>query len=727
MQLAFREWSLGRATNALLAALAILAPIANNAALAQSATSRSSSSTPVVLPWVFTDHMVLQRGGPLPIWGTAGPGERIEVTFGERKQACQADARGAFRVELPAMAASATGRDLIVRSQTGAARCRDVLVGEVWLCAGQSNMDFPLRRATGGKTAASAQGPLLRLCNRTGSPSGDARRLNRADLANMAQANEGTQSDYYSGSWQAASAASAAEFSAVGFFFGVDLAKQLDVPIGLIDVSIGGSSTEGWVPREVLHLDPTLAPLADDFLATHLSHAFIRERTATHLAEWLEAGQPKPRPRHFFTPGFLYNEAIRTLAPFAIAGVAWYQGESNAHLPRIADRLFRLMVPTWRRAWARPKLPFYYVQLPAMGRKTWPEFREVQASWLDIAHTGMAVAIDTGHPTDVHPRDKRPIAQRLARLALANTYGRDIAWRGPVPESVHQRGERLEIAFESAHGLAPGTAPEVSAFEVCGADRRFYPATATIEANSVLLASREVDRPIDARYAWAPVPMCGLFDQQGLPAAPFRTHSWRPVRIACIGDSITEGHGLAKPAIEAYPARLQQLLGDGYHVENFGHSGTGVVLATLRGKWARAFRRNPEHQDAMCFEPDVVISNLGINDIMSWPTGKLAFGADYKALIDDYRALPSNPKILLWSPLAPLFPGQKFYQSPYEPQISAAISRVAQQVKCKTIDLHTPLREHGELFPDHIHPDAQGASRIAEAVCTALRLQGILK
>jgi sialate O-acetylesterase len=383
-------------------------------------------------------------------------------------------------------------------------------------------MDFPLGRAVGGERAASelSRSTHLRLCNRTGSPGGAARRLEPKELEKI------TVERFFEGTWQVASPEVATRFSAVGFFFGRELSAALEVPVGLIDVSVGGSSTEGWVPLERLAQDPVLAPLAADYLATQLSHPFIRERTTLQLGNWVEAGRPEPRPRHFFEPGFLFESAITTLAPFRVKGVLWYQGEANAHLPQVADQLFRLMVEEWRRVWVRSDLPIHYVQLPGMGRPTWPDFRAVQAGWLDDPDLGMAVAIDVGHPTDVHPKDKQPVGERLARLALAKTYGRDVLAFGPVPTSLTsltRDGDRLRIAFENAEGLRWADDRGPTGFEVAGEDRRFHPARARIQGNRVILSSLEVPRPTRARYAWAPFPEWSLINEAGLPAAPFRT------------------------------------------------------------------------------------------------------------------------------------------------------------------------------------------------------------
>ncbi len=236
----------------------------------------------------------------------------------------------------------------------------------------------------------------------------------------------------------------------------------------------------------------------------------------------LLTGVPRPQEPPTNAPGLLFESAIRPLAPSAMAGVLWYQGESNAHRPELAGRLFRMLVTDWRRAWSRPKLPFYFVQLPAMGRANWPEFRDVQAACLDLPETGMAVAIDVGHPTDVHPTDKRPVGERLARIALTKTYGRNIPFAGPTPSNVRREGRRLRIEFTHADGLAWTHGRGPVGFEVAGEEGRFHPATAEIDGHQVILSAPDVRAPVEARYAWAPVPEWSLINGAGLPAAPFR-------------------------------------------------------------------------------------------------------------------------------------------------------------------------------------------------------------
>ncbi len=669
------------------------------------------------LPWIFGDHMVLQRDSPIRVFGEATPGAEVRVTFAEETCADMASDSGHWQVQLGALEASSEGRTLLVETDGEKRRFVDVVVGEVWLCAGQSNMDFPLRRATESEAADDVDPgtTLLRFFDRSGS----------TPLSPVAYGEESLDAlragRFFTGVWSVPSPSIAADFSAVGFFFGRSLEDALHVPIGLIDVSVGGSSTEGWISRDRLAAEPELAPLTHDFLSTDLTHPFIRERASKHLEAWFQGGRRGPRPPHPFEPGFLHEQAIASLAPFSIRGVAWYQGESNAHRPKLAGRLFSILIDEWRSAFARDDLPFYFAQLPGLNRSTWPEFRDMQSRVAARAHVGMAVTIDMGHPTDVHPPDKQAVGRRLAALALARTYGKETPWSGPTLEAARNNGRELTLSFHHGDGLAFAAGRGATGFEVAGKRRRYYPATAEIRGTTLALSSPEVDHPTSARYAWAPDPEWSLVNGAGLPAGPFREQDWDPVRIACIGDSITAGFGLGAPGKESYPAVLRAILGDGYDVRNFGHAGAGVIESTMRGSWRRGFRFQEEHAEALRYGPDILISNLGINDIMSWGESRGEFEGDYAALLADYAKGSTPPKRLLWTPLSPLFPGHAFHGSADEKEIHGAIRRVAQSQGAKAVDVSKSVARAAASFPDHIHPNAAGAAALAEAVFAALR------
>ncbi|MCX8266643.1 MAG: GDSL-type esterase/lipase family protein, partial [Planctomycetota bacterium] len=574
----------------------------------------------LTLPWMFDDHMVLQRQTPVPIWGSCEPHATVTAEFAGQSVSTKADSAGNWILTLAPMTANNVGQSLTLNTNDTTKIISDVLVGDVWLCAGQSNMDFAVRSSV---HQANDLTPLteVRLCDRA------------------PQLTQTAAKDFYAGTWQHATSETILPFSAVGFFFAQDMQPSVNVPIGMIDISLGGSTTEGWLPADTFAAYPECASLLEDPFTHPLTHPWVR-------------GLARP---HYFAPSYLYEAAIEPFAPFAIKGVLWYQGESNAHLPHWADRWFRHLVDAWRTLWSQPELPFFYVQLPGMERPTWPLMRHVQSMWQDIAQVFMAVSIDVGHPTDVHPNNKKPVGQRLSLLARNNLLLEDVECYGPTLAKHFRKDNELWLEFDHAEGLVDQTGA-IGAFELAGADRRFYPAHVTVHGNQLRLSSKQVDTPIDARYAHSAYPQTGLSNLQGLPAAPFRTYSWRPTRIACIGDSITAGAGLANPQQQSYPAVLQAMLGAGFDVQNFGRSGCCVIESTLRGTWQRAYSKNIEHGSATLFQPDIVICNLGINDVMEWDSKKKAFEKDYGTLLKHYKGLDSKPKILIASPLSPLFP-----------------------------------------------------------------------
>ena len=477
----------------------------------------------------FGPHMVLQRESPLPVWGTAAAGERVVVTFAAAREETVADGRGSWRVTLPAQRASATPRPLVIEGGNRVV-CDDVLVGDVWLCAGQSNMLLPLAKCVDAKRGIAAAGePRLRLLHMQTAATGDRPAYTAAQVQRLVPAG------FCAGAWQRCTPETARGFSAVGYWMGRRLVAALDVPVGIVCVAVGGSPTEAWVRREALAADPTLAPLVEgDWTRNPTLAGWCVDRAAENLARARRAGEPVPGddlgPNHPFKPGFLWEAGIAPLVPLAIRGVAWYQGESNADSPaRVAQhaRLFPALVRDWRRQWGRDDLPFVFVQLPGMNRPDWPAFRETQRRALaDLPHAGMAVTIDLGRKDDVHPGDKRPVGERLADWALAHVHGRkDVVASGPLPARVEFRDDAVEIRFDHASGgLRARDGQPPRHFELAAADGVFRAATARIDGDGVVVESpAPAQPPRHVRYAWAPFPEppVNLVNAAGLPATPF--------------------------------------------------------------------------------------------------------------------------------------------------------------------------------------------------------------
>jgi sialate O-acetylesterase len=400
----------------------------------------------------FTDHMVVQRNVDLPVWGQTGAGQAVVVRMGDARQKTVAGLDGSWRVSLPPRQASARPLAIEVRSGAASLTVSDVLVGEVWLCAGQSNMEWPVSKSASAEaTVATANNPYIRLLNYRGAARGGSGRYTAVHLAKM------TAAKFCAGHWELCSAETVKPFSAVGYYFGAALQRELDVPVGLINVSIGGTPAEAWVSRAALATHPQLKSLVEgNWLENEQLGEWCRARATYNLSLAMKEGVTIPGddlgPNHSFKPGFMWQAAVAPLIPLPIRGVVWYQGESNAELDwrvRQHEAIFELLVTDWRKQLRIGDFPFLYVQLPGMGRPHWPAFREQQRRFLDrLPNVGMAVTIDVGQPTNVHPPAKRPVGERLARWALATTYGHDdMVASGPLYRSIRVAGQHVEVEY----------------------------------------------------------------------------------------------------------------------------------------------------------------------------------------------------------------------------------------------------------------------------------------
>ncbi len=475
----------------------------------------------------FGSHMVLQQGQPIPVWGTAKPEAKVTVTLGARKEIATADADGKWNVNFPALKATGQTLTLTVATTQRKTTLTDILVGEVWLCSGQSNMEWPLSKSATAKTAIpAAKHSRLRLFNFVGAARGGGGIYESNVIERL------TPDRFCEGQWRKCSPENAAAFSAVGYFFGQKLLADLDVPVGLINVSIGGTPAEAWVRREALAAHPQLAAMVrGNWLSNKSLGPWCRERGAHNLKRALAANESIPGddlgPNHSFKPAFMWDAAVARFTRQSIAGVLWYQGESNAQIDwRVAqhDAVLKTLITDWRKQWKRPKLPFLSVQLPAMKRPNWPAFRASQQRVQDaLPHTGLAVTIDLGHPTNVHPRDKKPVGKRLALIAAKQVYGKSVVASGPMVAFVRSDRERVIVSFESANGLKIRDGKSPSGFELRDGKGKWLPAKARILNGAVELNSDEIKKPTAVRYGWAPFPelRLNLVNAVGLPAVPF--------------------------------------------------------------------------------------------------------------------------------------------------------------------------------------------------------------
>jgi sialate O-acetylesterase len=489
------------------------------------------------LPAIFSDHMVLQQQMPLAVWGWAEPGERVEVRLRAQRASATAERDGRWHVVLAPETAG--GPDELTVTGTGApVRFTDVLIGEVWIGSGQSNMQWAVREADAADAEiAAANHPRIRLF----SVKRVTAREPKDDVTPMDDAP----------TWAAASPANIARFSAVGYYFARALQQARgNVPVGIIHSSWGGTPAEAWTRRAVLEDDPALTPLLAQYRRIEGEYPSLRYGYEKRLPIWNDAlkawktanpgatpipGMPAPRggPEDPHRPASLWNAMIAPITPFAIRGVIWYQGETNALRSWDYQRLMTAMIQDWRRAWNRGDLPFLFVQLanfkqipPDPGASWWAEVREAQRLTLGLPNTGMASAIDIGNPLDIHPTNKQEVGRRLALAARAIAYGERVVHAGPLYDGMTLEGAKVRIRFRHVGGGLTIDTAKGSGFTIAGVDGVFKPATITIDGETLVVASPDVPAPVAVRYGWEDDPVVSLRNKEGLPASPFRTDTY---------------------------------------------------------------------------------------------------------------------------------------------------------------------------------------------------------
>jgi sialate O-acetylesterase len=479
----------------------------------------AASHADVTLPSLLADHMVLQRGLPVHAWGMASAHEPVSVTFRGETQSTTADELGRWSLYLPPGAAggpfqmSVKGTNTIVLN--------DILVGDVWVASGQSNMEFPMKELTKADAEiAAAKFPQIRILRIEHRPSDFPR------------------SDVDVKTWTACTPDSAPDISAVAYYFARDLYQKMNIPIGVIESYWGGTPADSWTSLRAISSDASLMPVfaARAGITDKREYGLLLRQKEDHDLDQAEAqakAEGKPAPNRPWRPDFaawapaaLYNGMIAPLTRFAIRGVIWYQGEANADSERapLYARLFRTMIDDWRRAWDEGDFPFLFVQIANWntgpdGR--WPEVRDAQRQALVLRNTGMAVTIDIGDPVDIHPKDKLDVGLRLARAARAISYGEKIEWSGPLYRGLTREDHALRVWFDHADGMMAKDGPLVG-FEIAGADGKYVSADAKIEGASVVVSSSAVPDPVSVRYAWAANPTCNLYNRDGLAASPFQ-------------------------------------------------------------------------------------------------------------------------------------------------------------------------------------------------------------
>ena len=502
---------------------------------------------------VFGDHMVLQRDLSLPVWGWADPGEEVTITFASQVKNTKAEKDGNWRVDLDALEASDTGRELKVTGAKGSAKTfKDVLVGEVWVCSGQSNMEWTVNGSMNPiEEKANANYPKIRHIKVPRIPS---------------DSHETT----FNSNWQVCSPSSAGNFTAVGYFFGRTLHKKLGVPIGLINSSWGGTRIEPWIPTEgfriiekqdfakgVLNHIESVDPTTEKGKARHLAAINSVKEWSQEAEVAVRAGKfPPKQPASTYVglgtshqdPTRLYRGMIHPLVPYGIRGAIWYQGESNGNEGETYYHKKHGLVKGWRDVWGQGEFPFYWVQLANFtndknepeGGDGYARIRDAERKALDIPHSGMAVIIDIGETGNIHPKNKQDVGKRLAQWGLAKSYGKDVVPSGPLFKKLEIDGNKAHIHFDHVgtgliigkkEGLKPTEELVIDAklerFAIAGKDKNWVWADAVIDGDTVTVSHPDVSKPVAVRYAYSANPLgANLYNREGFPASPFRTDDW---------------------------------------------------------------------------------------------------------------------------------------------------------------------------------------------------------
>ncbi len=476
----------------------------------------------VTLPAVLAEHMVMQRGLPVHVWGTAEPGESVAVEFRGETGNASADSLGRWSVYLGPVEAGGPFA-LTVKGQN-TIELKDVLVGDVWVASGQSNMEMRVRdTANAQEEIAGAKFPRIRL------------------FQALHKVSDYPLEEIAAHTWVECSPETVAKFSAVAFYFGRHIQQKQGVPLGLIESDWGGTPADAWTSLRGLSSDPGLISVFAEWSRMYDDHATWLLKRQRQEREWERAAAqaksegrtPPDRPwqpneGNSWMPAGLFNAMIAPLTRFPIRGAIWYQGESNTSPERapVYARLFQTMIRDWRRAWSQGDFPFLFVQLAnfeTSPESMWPEVRDAQRQTLALAKTGMAVIIDIGMPKNIHPVNKQDVGLRLALAARAIAYGEKLEYSGPLYRQATQESGGLRVWFDHAQSGLKAKAGELKGFEIAGLDRKFSPAQARIDGATVVVSSPAVTSPAYVRYGWSSNPDCNLYNSEDLPASPFRS------------------------------------------------------------------------------------------------------------------------------------------------------------------------------------------------------------
>jgi sialate O-acetylesterase len=500
----------------------------------------TSSFAQVKLPAVFSDNMVFQSGIPVNIWGTSAAGELITVSFSKQKKQVKANDAGQWKVVLSALKPSFIPEELAVTGTTSVA-VKNILVGEVWICSGQSNMDMTVAKedrywcgvVNEAAEVAAADYPAIRVFDVDFTPSASV------------------QNDV-SGKWEIVSPQTIGHLSAVAYFFARDVQKKIKTPVGLITTAYGASTAEAWIREEALLNKPECKLLVDSFkrkLTKYLTDTAALTKYKADVEKWkaeaevakaagktVTRGPRNPDPvRDQHNASVLWNGMVKPLVPYTIRGALWYQGESNSPTAKIYRQIMETLINDWRQQWGQGNIPFLYVQLANIG-KTYDSIpakggseaikREAQLQNFSIPNTAMAVAIDNADSSDmnnVHPKNKQEIGRRLALAAMATVYGEKIVYSGPVYDKLKIEGNSIRLYFTHTGSGLQAKGGELKGFAIAGEDKKFVWANAKIDGNTIVVSAEGITNPTSVRYAWGNNPQATLYNKEELPASPFRT------------------------------------------------------------------------------------------------------------------------------------------------------------------------------------------------------------
>lgn len=479
----------------------------------------------VKLPAIISDNMLLQQNTEVNIWGKADPNESVTVkpSWSNKSYKTVAASNGKWLVKIKTPKAT-TNQSLTIQGNNQI-DVKNVLIGEVWLCSGQSNMDFQVAKAKGWRTGILNEEQEMK--------DADYPEIRLFHVAQKLSPEE--ELDDCEGQWMICNRDNLKEFSAVGFFFGRELYKKLNTPIGLIQSTWGGTHAESWTKWSAMENDPVYSELVKDFYTSRdnfpadmKTYEAEKKLFEAEKAKGNTSAKAPKKPagiNHNKALSTLWNGMIAPILPYSIKGVIWYQGESNSIRAKDYPHVFSKMIHSWRSEWKQGDFPFYFVQI-APHYKQPPTIREAQLqTWQSVKNTGMAVITDVGDSTDIHPRNKLVPGVRLANWALAKTYGKNIPYSGPVYKSMKVKDGTAVLSFEYSQGLkAKGN--QLKGFVVAGEDHKFYPATAIIKGNKIEVSSSAVKSPVAVRYGWDKFFRVNLYNDGDLPATPFRTDSW---------------------------------------------------------------------------------------------------------------------------------------------------------------------------------------------------------